>query len=487
MLAWAPYPGGQELYLSAHVPELFADGNRGGGKTELALADYARDVGRWGASWRGLILRREYKHLDDVLVKAKRLFRRWPWQAQGSDMPRWVASKSDYRWTWPTGEELLLRAAKDIEDYWAFHGHEYPFVHFEELTSWPTGELYDALKSVNRCSVAGVRRRYSSNSNPFGPGHGWVKERFVDPAPAGVVVVDETEFEHPVSGKLVTLRQERARVTVKLEENLALLNNDPGYVAKLEQIGNPEMRQAWRYGDWDIAAGGFLAGAWDPRRHICAPFEIPDHWPRWRAMDWGYSKPYSVGWYTRDQDGVIYRYRELYGWGGKANAGTRESAREVARKIKGAEAREEAKGIKFKANPADSAIWAEQGAEITVAELFHREKVAWLPAKKGPNSRRSQAQLVIDALREDRLKVFESCRHFLRTVPVLMPDPDDWDDVDTEMEDHCWDELRYSLASRHRAAIAPTEPPRQLTPFTLATLERVTAKPPKKRSPYRLR
>jgi hypothetical protein len=402
-------------------------------------------------------------------------------------MPRWIASKSDYKWVWPTGEELLLRAAKDVDDYWSHHGHEYPWIHWEELTSWPTPELYDAMRSVNRCSVPGVRRRYSSNTNPHGPGHHWVKERFVDPAPMGTVIEETTTFEHPVTGKVVELPSQRVRVTIKLENNAALINNDPTYVAKLEQIANPEMMRAWRYGDWDIAAGGFLAGSWDPRRHIVGPFEIPLHWPRWRAMDWGYAKPYSVGWYTRSQDGVVFRYRELYGWGGKANLGTRESAREIADKIKAAEEMERARGVKFRNNPADSAIWAEQGNEVTVAEVFHRCGVTWSPAKKGPNSRRSQAQLVVGALRENQLKVFSTCRHFIRTVPVLMPDPDDWDDVDTDMEDHAWDELRYSIASRHRSAGEDkARKPKEPVPGTLAHLELITA-PPKKRSPYRLR
>ncbi len=126
----------------------------------------------------------------------------------------------------------------------------------------------------------------------------------------------------------------------------------------------------------------------------------------------------------------------------------------VARFIKKAEAREKAAGVRFRNNPADSACWAETGIteagkQITIASQFHAAKVDWSPAKKGPGSRINGAQIVIDLLQEDRFFVFDTCRHWIRTVPALQPDPDDWEDVDTEMEDHCWDETRYSLVSRH--------------------------------------
>ena len=154
---------------------------------------------------------------------------------------------------------------------------------------------------------------------------------------------------------------------------------------------------------------------------------------------------------------MLFRSRELYGYGGKANKGTREDITEIARQIKKLEAMERKSGIEFRKNPADSAIWAEQGGlkrdgrELTIGELSSKAGVKWMPAKKGPGSRKSGAQVVIQLLNEEKFKVFRSCKHFLRTVPVLMPDENDWDDVDTEQEDHAWDELRYSLVSRHRA------------------------------------
>lgn len=431
-IIWTPFAGGQEIFLSCPIKEDFLEGNRGGGKTEAAIFKFLKYVGQgFGAAWSGLFFRREYKHLDDVVKKCKR------WIPQVFPGARWLSSKSDYKWVFETGEELALRSIKDPDDYWNYHGHEYPFINWEELPNWPNPDCYEVMKSCNRCSLPGVPRFYSSTGNPYGVGHGWVKEYFIDIGPPGTIVTDDAG-------------NQRVRIHAELEDNLALMQNDPGYIKSLEGIKNPELRKAWRYGDWDVVVGGFLQGVWDKKRHEVRPFDIPSDWPRWRAMDWGYAKPYSVGWYTISPDGVIYRYRELYGYGGKTDTGTRESAAQVAAQINKIEAAERAVGIICQRNPADSGIFSNDGREQTIEELFRKEKVRWIKAEKGPGSRVHGAQMIVQALQQDKFKVFKTCHHWLRTVPSLMPDSHNWEDVDTEMEDHAWDETMYSLRSRHK-------------------------------------
>lgn len=442
-VGWSPFAGGQTLFLSCPIREIFAEGNRGGGKTETLLVKFLAEVGKYGDAWQGIIFRREYKHLDDLVAKSKRLFRKLGVKA------RWLSSKSDYKWVFETGEELKFRAAKDPEDYWDFHGHEYPFIGWEELTNYPDDRVYESMRSLNRCSVAGVPRMYLSTGNPFGAGHGWVKARFLL-GPDGRTRIPRGQVQIDPKGNM------RVCLHLDLEDNLELMKNDPEYAQNLEGITNEALRKAWRDGDWDIVVGGFLQGVWDYQKHIVEPFAIPKTWPRWRAMDWGFASPFSVGWYTKDPDtGVIYRYRELYGWGGKPNVGTRQSADEVAQMILDIEAMETKAGIQFKGNPADTNMWAampirQAGALITPAEIMRKMKVLWTLAKKGPGSRVAGAQVIISLLKANKFKVFNTCEHFIRTVPVLMPDEHNWEDVDTEMEDHAWDEVRYSLTSRHQ-------------------------------------
>ncbi len=52
-------------------------------------------------------------------------------------------------------------------------------------------------------------------------------------------------------------------------------------------------------------------------------------------------------------------------------------------------------------------------------------------------------RLAFDEAGVPMLYVFETCRHFIRTVPALVYDETDVEDVDTDGEDHVYDELRY--------------------------------------------
>ena len=172
-----------------------------------------------------------------------------------------------------------------------------------------------------------------------------------------------------------------------------------------------------------------------------------------------------------DPDGVIYRYREIYGWGGKENLGSREYATEVAKRINQIEKGEIEDGAVFRLNPADSQIWAADGHEQSIYDSFAKEGVLWTPSKKGPGSRINGWDVCRQRLATKTFKVTSDCTHFLRTVPGLMSDDKDWEDIDTEQEDHAADEWRYSMISRHR----PTGPDKSkdiINPLSFAHLTR---------------
>ena len=123
---------------------------------------FRRNVGRFGPFWKGVIFDREYKNLDDIVSRGNRLFTMF------GDGVKWHAAKSDYKWTWPTGEELLIRSIKKSEDYGNFHGQEFPFIGWNELTKFPTSELYDKMMSCNRCGRPDVPLWVHSTTNPSG-------------------------------------------------------------------------------------------------------------------------------------------------------------------------------------------------------------------------------------------------------------------------------------------------------------------------------
>ena len=55
------------------------------------------------------------------------------------------------------------------------------------------------------------------------------------------------------------------------------------------------------------------------------------------------------------------------------------------------------------------------------------------------------------------LYIFKTCKHLIRTLPILQYDAHKVEDVDTKMEDHAYDSLRYMCNSRPIKATLPTE------------------------------
>lgn len=448
---WKPQKGSQELFLSCPILECLSEGTRGSGKTDALLMDFAQFVGRgFGAGWRGILFRETYPNLEDVIAKSKK----WFYQI----FPDAKYNESHHKWVFADGETLFFRHAMREADYWKYHGHEYPWVGWEELTNWADDNLYLSMMSVCRSTHPGMPRHYRATCNPYGKGHNWVKARFIDPMPRGIVVSDDEG-------------RERVCLHGEIWENKILQKIDPEYIKNLRsQTG--EKRKAWLEGDWDIVAGGMFDDVWNPEIHIVSPFDIPSTWRLDRSFDWGSSRPYSVDWWAesdgsdvtlRDgstrstQRGDLFRFAELYGWNGRPNEGTRELASEVARKIVAFE-----KTIKRQifAGPADSSIWTNDNGKC-IADDMMRAGVGWRKANKKPGSRINGWELFRRRLKNSITKdgpglyVFDTCRQFIRTVPVLTRDDRNPDDVATETEDHIGDSTRYRiLATRNRLKIS---------------------------------
>lgn len=409
--------------------------------TEVLLMDFLQHVGQgYGPFWRGIIFRQTYKQLSDIRAKSIRLF--------SQIFPEAKFNKADYTWIFPDGEELLLRYMDNPEDYWNYHGHEYPFIGWEELTNWPTDECYDSMKSCCRSSRSNMPRKYRSTTNPWGVGHHWVKTYFIDPAPAGTPMEDD-------------LGELRVRLHSKMEENITLMKADPNYRRRLN-VSDESKRRAWLHGDWDIQAGGALSDIWDRRIHVIDPFKIPYDWRLDRSFDWGYSKPFSVVWWAESSGGAVetaqgikhfprgtlFAISELYGWTGVANKGCKWQPEKIGREIANKEAgllRQVLKG------PADASIFdADRGVSIVdkMSRAYFSDSGGsrmWTKANKKPGSRiaglqqiRSRLQAAKDESDMPRLYFFNNCIHCIRTLPGLPKDEGNPDDVDTDAEDHCF-------------------------------------------------
>lgn len=494
-VVWAPLPGSQALAVSCPHHHILYEGSRGPGKTDAQLFAFRRYVGLgYGSHWRGVIFDREYKNLDDIINKSLR------WFPQFRDGARFLRSKGDYKWVWPSGEELLFRQIKRKDDYWMYHGQEYAFIGWNELCKFPTPELYDALMSCNRTSfdpaehspdlsrpLPPIRLVVFSTTNPYGPGHGWVKKRFIDPAPAGVPVATTTEVFNPRTQTQEKVTKTQVRLFGTYRENRYLT---PEYVAELERVRDKNKRKAWLEGRWDIVAGGALDDLWEESIHVVPRFVIPVGWKLDRSHDWGSTKPYSVGWWgladgteARLIDGrrfcpvkgSLIRFAELYGHNpNEVNTGLQTSAKTVAETVLTIEKHLLKQGwIKrdVSPGPADSAIWNKDIGNRkdvdSIAETMSKAGVRWEPSDKSPGSRKNGLQLVRDRLENalsgegPAIYFMEHCREAISLLPTLPRDPNDLDDVDTDSEDHIWDETRYRVlkGSSSAATVIPSTQP----------------------------
>lgn len=433
---WQPLPGSQRRFLTCPYYEVLLEGNRGGGKTDALLMDFAQMVGRgYGEDWRGVIFRLTYPQLQDVIAKSLKWFRRI--------FPGAKYNASKNVWTFPTGEQLFFRFGESADDYWNYHGHAYPFLAFEELTNWKDPSFYEAMASTCRSANPDVPRWIRATTNPFGKGHSWVKERFQ----IGTIA-PETPFGP--AGK------ERLYIHSRLQENTVLMAADPDYITTLENLKEPARRAAWLDGSWDINIGTFFAEVWSDAV-VVDPFPIPAKWKVWKSMDWGYSKPYCVLWLALSEEGVIFVWRELYGIDqDQPNVGSKEDAAKVAGKIKQIEKHDERLGYEYRMNLSDPAIFAKTGTSNSIGSIFRANGVVWQPAWNAKGSRVLGWQLIVQLLAEGRLKIFKTCKNLIRTLPTLPPDDNNPEDIDTDTEDHAADALRYGVMRKRRAPQAET-------------------------------
>ena len=460
---WEPHPGSQYLFLTCPYDELLYHGTRGPGKTDALIMDFAQHCGLgFGAYWRGILFRETYPQLADVIAKTKKWF--------PQIFPGIKFNESDKTWTWPDGEQLLLRHMQRPEDYWNYHGHEYPWIGWEELTNWATPDCYHSMFACNRSSApfSNMPRKVRATCNPWGSGHRWVKAHFIDAAPAGEPV--ETVFENPMTGE--PLRRTRTHLFGVVFENEHLMATDPMYVANLMAIKDENKRAAWLEGSWDISAGGFFSDLWSPSRHVIQrPWTPPKHWECYTSFDWGSASPFSLGMWcvsdgTEAPDGKIYprgaliRFDEWYGAKDTQNVGLRLTNEALGKGIASRLQAYISRGLHFQTGPADPSIWKEDGGPSIYEQILSGARQSGYNSQlweRADNQRATGWQQMRSRLEgeEDRgplLYVMANCKAWLRTVPVLPRDERNWDDVDTDAEDHAADETRYACMWKRRSA-----------------------------------
>ena len=445
---WTPQPK-QKRFQERPEYEALYGGAAGGGKSDALLAEALRQVHI--PHYRAIIFRKTYPNLSELIDRSKEIYL--------GAYPRARYNHTEHCWTFPSGAKIYFGSMQHTSDRTNYQGKRYDFVAFDELTHFALEE-YMYMMSRNRPGGPGTRVYIRATTNPGGIGHGWVKERFISAAPPLTPIVSEYDVATPEG--MVKLKRSRIFVPATIFDNKRLLENDPMYLANLAMMPEAE-KAALLYGSWD-SFDGQVFREWrnDPSHyddgvgtHVIAPFNIPKHWPRYRGFDFGYAKPFSVGWYAVDEERRIYRIAEYYGCTGTPNVGVEMHPIEIAEQIKRIEAEDPNLAGHRIHGVADPSIWDESRGESIAAMMERRPHfVTW---DKGDNTRLAgkmqyHYRLAFDRDGRPMFYCFSNCKHFIRTLPTLVYDQRRVEDIDSAQEDHIYDECRYVLMANPIAA-----------------------------------
>lgn len=450
---WQAQPGPQKFLLRCPIGDVFFGGARGGGKTDGLLGDWMAHQYRHGGNAKGVIFRRSMPELEDVIHRSHEIYGPIGW--------RWLERKS--KWTAPDGAELKMRFLDRDSDAAKYQGHKYTYVGFDELPHFPDPAPVDKIYATLR-SPTGVPCLFRATGNPGGPGHVWVKNRYIAPHPKGLVPFD-VERTNPLTGEILT--HTRVFIPSKLQDNLLLMQNDPEYAARLAHSGDEELVKAWLAGDWDVAVGQYFT-EFNHDVHVIPETSVPEHWTKFRAMDWGSKTPFCILWFAVSQGdavvggikpphGALVCYREWYG-ARRGNEGLSMTAREVAHGIFRREP-EGSNAIDY--SVADYEIRKHVNGP-SVSEDFAGEGIYWRIADKErlPGWAQVRNRLKGKNYQQDdwqpMLYFMDCCEHTIRTLPAMIRDEKRLEDVLKSGEDHAPDTVRYACMSRPYVMQMPT-------------------------------
>lgn len=415
--------GPQTEFLASSEREVFYGGARGGGKSYAMLVDPLRYCHK--QKHRALLIRRTMPELRDLINHSQQLY---PKAYPGA---KWREQEKE--WKFPSGARIEFGYAENLTDVLRYQGQSYTWIGIDELPQYPNEDIYNFLRSSLRSVDPNIPVYMRATGNPGNVGSQWVKEMFVDPAPANTKF--EIEIKTPVGIKKITRRY----IPAKLQDNPYLMQTDD-YYAMLASL--PEVqRKQFLEGNWEAFEDSSFP-EFNKEIHVVKPFDIPRNWMRFRAADWGYSSPACCLWFAIDFDNNIFVYRELY---------TQKITADIfARKVLEAE-----QGEYIRYGVLDSSTWARRGdIGPSIAETMIQEGCRWRPSDRTPRSRVAGKLELHKRLRPDEttgyptMFFFENCVNLIRTLPMLPVDKNNPEDVNTHAEDHAYDALRYGCMSR---------------------------------------
>lgn len=386
--------------------------------------------------YHGAILRRTFPRLQEIIDRC------WLWYPKIGGEYR----STEHRWYFESGAKVTLGHCQNEADKHNYHGKEFQFIGFDELTEFTETQYLFIMAQVRR-AFEDLPLRIRSTSNPGGIGHVWVKKRFVDVTDPGKIYID------PATG------QSRVFIPATVYDNPSIMQFDPMYVRRLEALPAIE-RKRFLLGEWDVFEGQVFSEL-SQQVHGADQFTVPPEWEKFMVFDWGYSRPWCALWFALDFDGCLYLYREKYGMvDNDPDKGVRQTNTEICRDI----IKTEKERMSFRV--ADPACWGPtkiKGSNQVLGPSFvedsGKEGLFFL---KADNDRVRGIQQVHERFKIEEITdingevidekvnfvAFNSCTRWWDEMLAIYEDPKNPEDVDTDQPDEGYDCVRYACMSR---------------------------------------
>ena len=448
----------QAIFHMSSADEAVYGGAKGGGKSKGLIME-AMQYGLEYAGASIYLFRETYPDLEDTLI------------------PEWKDSVPSELYQWKEKRmqaELInssivkFRYVRNYDDAKGYQGRSMDFIGIDELTKHEEKTVQELLSCLR--SPKGYPPRFRGTCNPGSKGHYWVKKKYVSGTNYGELKYTDTTTDNVIEF-----------IPATVYDNDVLMKNDPAYVKRLENLPY-EQKRAFLYGDWDVFEGMALEN-FNEHVTVVDDFEIPKHWRRWIAVDNGYTDPFAWYWFTVDETGQVYIYREytrdyedtktIYSKQAEtvlelstydnpdkyndlidsnilydADLDTRELEK-IDFVVVGHDA--------WQTHPSTRTMDTPQGKSIL--DYYNDGGLNKLAGVKKPlTDRRLRKATWIEYLEPyenqegnltSKVKIFRSCNKLIETLPLLVNDKNDTEKVAESEIDHWYDGAGYGLIAYH--------------------------------------
>lgn len=403
----------QKLFCQARTRYVSYGGARGGGKSHVA-----RTKAKGGAvtypGIRILMLRKEYPELEQTVILP--MIKSLP--------PELASYNGSMRMHTFVNGSIIKYGHYDSSGDAEYQGQEWDWIFMEEATQFTEHE-FRVLGACLRGATPIPRRMYLT-CNPGGIGHEWVKRLFVD-----------KEYDASKGEKA----EDYTFIPATVEDNPHLLEGSPEYLQMLDSLPD-DVRQAWRYGDWNALAGTFFP-EFRKETHVIEPFyRVPAEWKKYRAFDYGLDM-FACLWIAVDFDGRAYVYREVQQPGLIVS--------EAAKLALGLTPPTE--HIEYTIAPPD--MWNRQkDSGKSMAELFAQSGIGLLRASNNRVQGWMATKEMLKPMKNEKdrpgLLITSECKGLIRNIQLIQHDETNPSDCATQPHSitHVTDALRYFCITR---------------------------------------